>query len=110
MGLQVSSDRDKGNQYLLVPPHGTQGSRPEEPVKGLSWERLAHRVSHSGAVPGMDPAHSLSVVQMWLKLQIAHPAEGLGAGYAPAVSTQVSCFYAGGLRPDVPGETLVRWP
>ena len=25
-------------------------------LEGLSWERLAHRVSHSGAVPGMDPA------------------------------------------------------
>lgn len=78
-------------------------------LEGLSWERLSHRVSHSGAVPGVDLPHSLSVVQMWLK-QDCPPSRGVGAGYAPAVSTQVSCFYAGGLRPDVPGETLVRWP
>ena len=79
-------------------------------LERLSWERLAHRVSHSGAVPGMDPATEPVCGSDVVTTTDCPPSRGLGAGYAPAVSTQVSCFYAGGLRPDVPGETLVRWP
>ena len=79
-----------------------------------TWRDWAGRDYHTGwVILGLCQAwtlpHSLSVVQMWLK-QDCPPSRGVGAGYAPAVSTQVSCFYAGGLRPDVPGETLVRWP
>ena len=79
-------------------------------LEGLSWERLGHRAGHSGAVPGVGPATQSVCGSDVVKTTDCPPGRGVGAGYAPAVSTQVSCFYTDGLRTDLPGETLVRWP